>query len=163
MTRFSDELRIIPRVAWAIAVVLAVGLFVLLYIVVLPHDAKTQHWPDAGQIAFSIWPGLLLGTIVLLVGYINADARRRGMRYILWTLLAIFLPNSIGIILYFVLRDPLPVPCSRCGASGRSTFAFCTECGAPMATACPACRNKVESGWKRCAHCGVSLTAPRST
>ena len=59
---------------------------------------------------------LLLAGYALLIGYVYGDARRRGMRYVMWTLLAIFLFNGIGIILYFILREPLMVYCSRCGA-----------------------------------------------
>ena len=37
----------------------------------------------------------------------------------LWTLLAIFIPNAIGIILYFILRDPVPVPCPSLRDAGQ--------------------------------------------
>jgi Double zinc ribbon len=157
MSRFSDEVRIIPFVAWIIAVLVAVGMFVLLFTVAIPSDHKLSHWPEAGQIAFAIWPGLLVAVLVLLIGYINADARRRGMRYVMWTLLAIFLPNSIGIILYFVFRDPLPVTCGKCGAQARPGFTFCPQCGAALTAACPACKRSIEPGWKTCAYCGGSL------
>jgi len=163
MNRFSDELRIIPKVAWAIAVLVWACMFVVLMFVAMPNDPKLRLWPLAGQVAFAIWPGILVGAVVLLVGYINADARRRGMRYVMWTWLAILIPNSIGIILYFVMRDPLPVPCPKCGAAGRPGFAFCTQCGAEMSRSCPSCKRPVELNWIRCAYCGNALgqgTAP---
>jgi hypothetical protein len=100
---------------------------------------------------------LLIAMLVLLIGYINADARRRGMRYVMWTLLAIFIPNSIGIILYFVMREPLLVPCAKCGAKARSGFAFCPQCGSSLSTGCPACKRAVDPGWQRCAYCGAAL------
>src|SRR6266852_3251692 len=131
MNRFSDELRIIPGVVWAIAVLIWPCMFSLLMFVAIPHDATMQRWPGIGQIAFSIWPGLLLAALVLLIGYINADARR-GMRYVMWTWLAIVIPNSVGIILYFVMRDPLPLDCPKCQSKGRPGFAFCPQCGAGM-------------------------------
>jgi hypothetical protein len=53
---------------------------------------------------------------VLLNGYVYADAKRRGMRYVMWTWPAILIPNAIGVILYFVLRDPLLVNCTQWGA-----------------------------------------------
>jgi double zinc ribbon protein len=157
MNRFSEELRIIPRVAWAFAAAVWVCMFFLLFYVILPRDAKLRLWPGAGQLAFSIWPGLLLAALVLLVGYINADARRRNMRYVMWTLLALLLPNSIGIILYFVLRDPIPAPCPKCGAPARPGFAYCPQCGADLARSCPSCKRNVEREWKSCAFCGTSL------
>lgn len=157
MTRFSDEIRIIPPAAWVIAVLAWVCMFVLLFFVAIPSDHKMRLWPLAGQIAFSIWPGLLLGIYVLLIGYINADARRRGMRHVMWTLLAIFVPNSIGIILYFVFRDPVLASCPKCGAQGRANFAFCPQCGTQMTPACPLCKRTVETGWQRCPYCGAGL------
>jgi hypothetical protein len=158
MSRFSDEVRIIPSVAWVIAVVLCVGMFALLFFVAIPDDHNLGHWPKAGQIAFAIWPGVLVAVWVLLIGYVNADARRRGMRYVMWTLLAIFVTNFIGIILYFIFREPLPVRCDKCGAQSRPGFAYCPHCGAQLSSACPGCKRPVEAGWQRCAYCGAGLT-----
>ena len=31
------------------------------------------------------------------------------MNYVMWTLLAIFIPSAVGVILYFILRDPIAV------------------------------------------------------
>ena len=159
MTRFSDEVRIISPTTWVIAVLSWVCMFVILILFAIPDDAKLRLWPEAGKIAFAIWPGILVGIYVLLIGYINADARRRGMRYVMWTLLAIFIPNSIGIILYFILRDPLLACCPQCGAQGRRNFAFCPQCGAQLAPACPACKRNVEPGWNKCPYCGAGLAA----
>jgi RNA polymerase subunit RPABC4/transcription elongation factor Spt4 len=95
---------------------------------------------------------------VLLIGYVNADARRRGMRYVMWTLLAIFIPNAIGIIVYFILREPILRPCPNCSQIVKPGYAFCPHCGCNLAPACPNCRRAVEPGWKNCAACGASLS-----
>jgi hypothetical protein len=154
MNSFSDELRIISPVAWAIA---GGVLCILLMFVAIPSDHQMSQWPLIGKICFSGGLGLVLTGALLLVGYINADARRRGMRYVMWTLLAIFLPNSLGIILYFVLRDPLPVRCRKCSAPVQPAFTFCPQCGAEISGACPACKRAINPGWKRCAFCGGAL------
>jgi len=96
---------------------------------------------------------------VLLIGYVYADARRRGMNAVLWTLLAIFIPSAIGIILYFILRDPLAVPCPGCGTPARKGHAFCASCGAAVRRACPQCRQPVEAAWRNCPSCGAPLGA----
>jgi hypothetical protein len=159
MTRFSDEVRIIPTVAWCLAVLVAVATFCLLLFVAIPHDNNVKDWPGVGQIALSLLGALVPAAYILLIGYIYADARRRGMRYVMWTLLAIFVPNTIGIILYFILRDPLLAQCPKCGAPGRAGFAFCPQCGNQLSTACPACKRQTDSGWQRCAYCGAVLGA----
>ena len=158
MNRFSDEIRIISPIAWIIALLIGGGMFSMLLFVAMPGDTKLSKWPYVGQVAFSIWPGLLLMVMVLLIGYINADARRRGMRYVMWTLLAIFIPNAIGVILYFVLRDPILVPCPRCGHLEAPGLIFCPQCGGELSASCPSCKRAVKNDWRRCAYCGTELT-----
>jgi hypothetical protein len=94
---------------------------------------------------------------VLLVGYVWGDARRRRMNHVLWTLLAAFIPGAVGLILYFILRDPVPVPCPSCGTPALKGHAFCSECGCEVRVACPQCRQPIEPGWRNCTHCGASL------
>jgi hypothetical protein len=155
MSRFSDELRIIPRTAWAIAVLAYACLTTVLLQVAIPNDRKLSHWPSEWQLLFGAGIPLILFVYILLIGYVNGDARRRGMRYVLWTFLAALISNGIGIILYFVLREPLLVSCGKCGAAGKANFTFCPKCGAELSPACPQCRRPVERGWTNCAHCGA--------
>ena len=161
MSRFTEELRVIPRTAWVIATLSYACLAAVLLVVAVPHDLKMSHWPVVCQLLFGLGVPISLFLYVLLIGYINGDARRRGMRYVLWTFLAILIPNSIGIILYFVLRDPCLTPCRVCGAPGRINHAFCTKCGAPMSAACQVCKKAVEPGWANCPYCGAK-TAPEN-
>jgi hypothetical protein len=103
--------------------------------------------------------GVPLAVWVLLIGYVHADAGRRGMNALLWTLLAIFIPSAVGIVLYFILRDPVAVPCPACGTPARKGHAFCASCGAAVRRACAQCRQAVEPGWRNCPACGAALTA----
>ena len=96
---------------------------------------------------------------VLLLGYVWGDARRRGMNHVMWTLLALFIPSAVGLILYFILRDPVPVPCPSCAAPARKGHAYCASCGTAVRAACPHCRQPVEAGWRNCASCGQALQA----
>lgn len=159
MTRFREELSVIPWAAWVIAVLACLGVGALMIGIPLRNDPEIQRWPIWLKALLIAGPGIPLGIYVLLIGYVNADAQRRGMRYVMWTLLAALIPNAIGIILYFVLRDPLTMPCPRCAAQLRSGYAFCPKCGAALARACPQCRSAVEPGWSHCANCGATLPA----
>jgi len=94
---------------------------------------------------------------VVLIGYVNADARRRGMRHIMWTLLTIFIPYGVGAVLYFVLRDPMLISCPKCNTRCRAIFVFCPQCGTELSPSCPACKRAVEPTWHRCAYCGREL------
>jgi hypothetical protein len=159
MSRFRNELDLVPRPAFAAGVCVWLGFFLLMMLVPFRIDPEGRSWPLVGKLAVAILPGLPLFAMALLVGYVYADAKRRGMRYVLWTWLAALIPNAIGIILYFVLREPLLINCTQCGTQVRPGFAFCPKCGASLALACPQCRRPVEPGWTHCVHCGASLRA----
>ncbi|HEV8383474.1 MAG TPA: zinc ribbon domain-containing protein [Candidatus Acidoferrales bacterium] len=156
--RFWDEMRAIPVPARALAVLTYFGLAALLfYLMYQANPSGWEKWNDVQRICFAIIIPIFAAIWVLLIGYVNGDARRRGMRYIMWTFLAIFIPNAIGIILYFLMRDPLPFPCPSCGKEAGGSFAFCPHCGANLAPACPNCKRAVERSWANCAHCGTKL------
>jgi hypothetical protein len=76
--------------------------------------------------------GLLTGSLaaiwLLCLGYIYADARRRAMPAVPWTLIAMLVPNLLGFLFYFALRRPLVPPCVQCGQPGE-TGRFCSSCG----------------------------------
>ena len=157
MSRFREEVDLIPRTAYAVATCVWLGFFLIMMLGPFRVDPELRKWPLAANVAVSLLPGLPLFVLVLLIGYVHADAKRRGMRYVMWTLLAIFIPNAIGIILYFILRDPLLAPCPHCGTPARQGYAFCQNCGAALAAACPQCRRAVEPGWSHCVSCGAPL------
>jgi hypothetical protein len=151
MNRLRTELAVISRTGWIIAAVVWVSLTVLMVLVGRPNDP-----PPAIRAVMTILVPIPLAIFTLLVAYVNADARRRGMRHVMWTLLAVFIPNAIGIILYFLLREPLITACPACGQAVRG-FAFCPHCGANLQKTCSQCHKVVEAGWSACAYCGLRL------
>jgi hypothetical protein len=162
MSRFREEFRVIPKAAKAIAFVAYVVLATLInFGIRYSGDRETAALPPAGKIALTILVPFLLFALVLLIGYVYGDAKRRGMRYIMWTLLATFVPDAIGIILYFILRDPLPRRCVKCGEGVLAKFVFCPHCGASTQPTCPQCGKPVDPTWTNCPYCGSKL--PRQT
>jgi RNA polymerase subunit RPABC4/transcription elongation factor Spt4 len=157
MSRLSKELSIIPTVARVLAALIYVGTAVGFW-AMFTFGPPGNGAPPAAKFALIFFAGIPLAIYTLLIGYVNADARRRGMRYIMWTLLAIFIPNAIGIIVYFILRDPLPRACPNCSQMVKPGFAYCPHCGFNLEPACPACKRAVEPSWKICPTCGASLT-----
>jgi RNA polymerase subunit RPABC4/transcription elongation factor Spt4 len=158
MSRFSKESSVIPKIARVIAVLvyfLVGGMFWAIF--TFGHDAGMQAMPLVGKSALIALAGVPIAIYALLIGYVNGDAKRRGMRYVMWTLLAIFIPNAIGIIVYFILREPVMKPCPNCSQIVKPGFAFCPNCGYNLAPACPNCRRAVEPGWRNCAACGAPL------
>ncbi|HEV2389052.1 MAG TPA: zinc ribbon domain-containing protein [Candidatus Acidoferrales bacterium] len=155
MSRFVEEVRLIRWPAWLVGVLLAIG--IILVIVCVKPTPPEQPLGPVAKTLLSILTGAVMICFALVVGYVYADAKRRGMRYVMWTWLAALVPNAIGIILYFVLRDPLLVSCSSCGSHVRQNLAFCPQCGSAVGRSCPQCRRTIEPGWLNCAYCGAKL------
>jgi hypothetical protein len=93
------------------------------------HNARPPA--PGGLIGMSI--GLLAGALaalwILCLGYVYADARRRAMPAVLWTLLVALVPNLLGFLFYFALRRPLASPCPKCGHAIAAEHRFCAWCG----------------------------------
>lgn len=159
MSHFTDELRVIRRGGW-LATLLVYFLIVAGGTLAVQLDPEMGRWPLVGRIAFVVGMPILPALYILLVAYVNGDARRRGMRYALWTLLAFFVPYAIGIIVYFILRDPLPRPCPSCQTILPARYTFCPHCGTATTRICPNCGKPAERGWVNCAFCGTKLPAP---
>jgi len=96
---------------------------------------------------------------VLAIGYINRDAKRRGMKAWHWTLIAIFVPNALGIVLYFVMREPLRSPCPSCGQLVQPAFNYCPACHHALKPACSSCGKALAPEHAFCPYCGTSVQA----
>lgn len=160
MSRFTKELRVIPTAAWIVGLLMYIGITTPMFFYVLPHDPQMGHWPRVLQALFVYGIFLFIPAFVALIGYVSGDAKRRQMRYVMWTLLAIFIPDAIGIILYFILRDPLPKPCPGCGNPVKAGFTFCPRCGTSVQPTCPNCGKGADATWANCPHCGQRLPTP---
>jgi len=142
---------------WArIVAVIALVTVQIAMIVLMGQDAHPM--PLWGRIFAGFFAGIVLGCYILLIGYINRDAGRRGMNRLAWTLLAIFIPNALGIILFFLLRNPLSMHCAKCGNTVQGGFSFCPRCGADLGLHCPRCHHGIRPGDVFCSNCGNSLT-----
>jgi len=122
-----------------------------------PHD---RHLPVL--LVLFLGSGMAMLFIMAVVGawfFIYHDAERRGMNQWLWTLLAIFIPNLLGIVIYLVLRKPLLTECPGCRARLEPHLLYCPHCGRPFKQKCPTCNAIVEHGYQFCAACGASLSA----
>jgi len=159
MNRIWEALKVIPLAAWLVVAVIWVGMAAVVLLEVVPgqHLSGGQDWAE--MIVVGSFLPVFFSAHVLLVGYINADARRRGMRYVLWTLLALFVPFTVGVLIYFLMRDGLMRECPRCSTMVSGKFAFCAKCGNALTETCSNCRRAVEPGWSHCPGCGNGLRA----
>jgi hypothetical protein len=164
MSSFREELRVIPRGAWVTAALVYAGAAVGIACAIrYGGDPQMSELPLPLKVLFAGGLPVLLFAYVALIGYVCGDAKRRGMRHVLWTLLAIFVPYAIGIIVYFILRDPLPRACPVDGRMIPAKFTFCPHCGAALKATCPNCGKAVEPAWSNCGFCGARLPSASSS
>lgn len=153
MTPGVQNQSVVP-VGAKVAAGMAAALAFLCVSLSINHDSNA---PDAARFILPVMAAVFVGGYLLLIGYIYGDARRRGMRYVLWTVLALVAPGAIGILLYFILREPRQVHCTKCGCSISPNFAFCPRCGGTMLATCGQCHRVSQPGWSHCAWCGGRL------
>jgi RNA polymerase subunit RPABC4/transcription elongation factor Spt4 len=153
-TRSKDEIRILAP--WAYYLFTAVSLTTaVLFVIVEGMDHNASRLPVRCLLGALV--GTVFGCFAVLIGYVNQDAGRRSMSRLLWTLIAIFVPNGLGIVLYFVLRKPRVAHCSQCDAEVDPGFSFCPRCRNRLQPACPHCQRSVDPGNKFCPYCGGDL------
>lgn len=146
----------IPRAAWVIAVTLAVLLAVAMWYGPFQFERELQEWPLELKVLMIVLPALFTGGYALLVGFIYNDAKRRSMRHVMWAWLAM-VPYFLGVITYFILRDPLPTPCPKCRYEVPRSYIFCPACGAAVHPSCKGCARQLEESWSNCPHCGARV------
>jgi hypothetical protein len=146
----QNELKIIPTPARFLA--FTAGLCGLIAVFAGAHLDKTI--PKAAVPFLAIMFAAVVICWILLLGYVSADARRRGMSPLLWTLICIFVPNLIGFLLYFLMRKPLAVYCNRCGARVEQGFRYCPGCSSPQVPMCGGCGQPLRPEYVCCPYCG---------
>ena len=150
----SRDFRLVARWAWILAVIGFLSMqFVFNVVVARQHDAP----PAWARILLGLFAGLVLTCYLLLVGYVNRDAGRRGMSRALWTAVCILVPNGLGFILYFILRQPMVGNCPQCGHGIQHGFNFCPKCNYKLNPNCPQCQRMVRPADAYCPYCGTAL------
>lgn len=165
--RFREELRIVPRWLKILCLVLyLLALGVAVTIVNIAPDTRFPEFRDNAAAATLAMIGMVTGIAIVfsaflfVLGYVYRDARRRNMNAPLWTLLVLVLaPSSliIGLVIYLLVREPLPYPCPRCGALVGPRFNFCSSCKCNLHPSCPNCKQEIAETDKFCPNCAHEL------
>jgi hypothetical protein len=169
--RFWQEFKLVPRwLVWMVVVLFLIAQIIgqtVLHIQLANHQEvfgpELDNDPGAaGAALFGIITGasFVFAIMVFMVGYVNIDAKRRGMHSALWTFLVLVLMPGyliLGFIIYLLMREPLPYNCPQCGSTVDARFNFCPSCKCNLHPACPQCKREVAETDKYCAYCGYDL------
>ncbi len=171
--RFWQEFKIVPRwLVWTVVVLFLIAQSVALMLnlegfrrggEVFPPELRSD--PALASLALAgvvTLVSLFFAFFLFLAGYVNRDARRRGMSSGLWTFLVIVLFPAyfaIGFIIYFLMREPLPYDCPQCGSTVGARFNYCANCKCNLHPSCPQCKREVVENDKYCPYCGQDLAA----
>jgi double zinc ribbon protein len=175
--RFWQEFKHVPRwLIWTVVVLFLIAQIIgqtVLHVQLANHQEvfgpELDHDPGAaGAALFGIITGasLVFAIMVFMVGYVNVDAKRRGMHSALWTFLVIVLMPGyliLGFIIYLLMREPLPYNCPQCGTMVDARFNFCPNCKCNLHPACPQCKREVAETDKFCAYCGQDLQSAKAS
>lgn len=176
-TKFREELRLIPR--WLIWTCVVLYLLALLIAVpinihnmqqgstdVFPPELRDQPLLAALALAAVITAAaIFLSGWFFMLSYVYRDAKRRGMHPGLWTILVLILTPAyffIGLIIYLLVREPLPYQCPQCAATVSARFNFCPNCKYNLHPACPQCQREVSDTDKFCPYCATVLSHSKS-
>lgn len=178
-SKFTQELKVVPKwlvwtciVKWILALIIGVAINL--------HDFQTGGpiFPDeslrndpvsstAGLMAVITGIAIVLAAFLFMLGYVYRDAKRRDMNPVLWVLLVLILSPAymfIGLIIYLLVREPLPYTCPQCATTVTARFNFCPNCKYNLHPACPQCQREVSDNDKFCPFCATELThAPKSS
>ncbi len=169
--RFSQEIKLIPLGL----VYVLVGLFISAQVgiqLAKKYGGGEFTWREFSPAVNHLFGALgvtglsiPLVALTLLVGYVNRDAKRRGMNSTLWTLLVIILMPAYlatGFIIYFLLREPLSYACPQCHATVSARFNYCPDCKFNLRPSCPQCRREVRVSDRFCPHCAQELATGKN-
>ena len=95
---FWGNVGLIRPAAWVIALIVFGVIQALFWFVIWPHSHpdELEKLSDFGKICIPLATSIFFFAYVLLVGFVYVDAKRRGMRYVMWTLLGLSSMASDG-------------------------------------------------------------------
>jgi hypothetical protein len=171
--RFLQELRIVPKwLVWMLFTLFVVAQVLGLLINLSGAGNNGKLFPnelaDHTVLASLALAGIItavataISAILLMLGYVYCDAKRRDMNPALWTLLVVILTPSLGftgLVIYLLVREPLPYPCPQCTTPVGPRFNFCPNCKCNLQPSCPNCKREIAETDKFCPYCAQDLVS----
>ncbi len=154
----TEEIQLIPAWSVVLAGLLFLGIQAAMHLYLWSRSHPIPP-PIGFRIFWSAFSGSVMAAYTMMVGYVTRDARRRNMNVSVWTLIVVFMPGAIGLVVYFLLRQPSRMHCPRCSEQLQSSFNFCPRCKFQLAPVCEACHHTVSITDTFCYNCGHGLAS----
>lgn len=103
---------------------------------------------------------LIFILILILIGVaVYKDAKKLQLDPWMWTLIVMYVPYLIGLIIYLVVRgnEKKRNRCVNCGSPIESDYNICPHCGHELSKVCGSCGKYVNKKFKICPYCGKDL------
>lgn len=109
-------------------------------------------------IVFPIIALLCIAVAAMIGVYVFKDSKSRGMNAPLWTIISIFAPGFIGLIIYLIVRTSYSaLKCPQCGRRVDESFSVCPNCAAPLKSVCDNCSMPLDPSWQVCPNCATPI------
>lgn len=142
---------------WIITSVIILGIGSMVSIVILSGTIK--EYEIIPSIIVGVF-GLFISLIPIIMGIlVHKDAKRLQMDPWMWTLIVMYVPYFIGLIIYLVVRsnEKNKSRCINCGSAVESDYNICPNCGHQLADVCSNCGRYVKKGFSICPYCGKDI------
>jgi len=157
MEKYENLFKALFIIATIFFLVIFVGVFLAIGLTGAYGELSTDD-----RIALVIMSFIVLFVITLfaVIGVlVYRDAKKMGMNAWMWTLIAIYAPNGVGIIVYLIFRynEKKKKRCASCNYVLTDDFDVCPSCGESFGNSCPGCGKFTETDWKVCPYCRHAL------
>lgn len=145
------------------AIFLVVTSFIILIMgTVITVFALNVQFTRDDEIALLIMSGVFLVILALVIFMgvlVHKDAKKLHLNQWMWTLIVIYVPNGLGLLIYLIVRsnEKKKLRCINCGVAVDRDFKICPHCGQPFGKTCNSCGKFIQEEWSVCPYCEEKL------
>ncbi len=102
---------------------------------------------------------LILSLLIAIGVFVYRDAKEHNMDPVVWTLIAVLVPNLIGFIIYLVVRSNKKdtLKCPSCHQAINEDYVKCPHCGVRLKGTCSNCGKPINPEWNSCPYCSHDI------
>ncbi|WP_461207264.1 double zinc ribbon domain-containing protein [Clostridium sp. DL1XJH146] len=112
------------------------------------------------SLIFMLLIGVLILSLIIAIGvFVYRDSQEHNMDPVVWTLIAVLVPNLIGFIIYLVVRSNKndTLRCPSCHQPIDIDYVKCPHCGAKLKGTCSNCGKPINPEWNSCPYCSHDI------